>query len=54
VAELGERDTLDGGAVLPGFSVEVARLFDHLAPATKSGKPPKASGGKKPKKRKSS
>ena len=52
VTELGEADTLDGGNVLPGFSVEVARLFDQLAPATKPAKPPKSNGGKKPKKRK--
>lgn len=51
VAELGEADTLDGGDVLPGFAVEVARLFDQLAPAKKPAKPPKANG-KKPKKRK--
>lgn len=50
--ELGEADTLDGGNVLPGFSVEVARLFDQLAPAAKPAKPPKSNGGKKPKKRK--
>ena len=52
VTELGEADTLDGGDVLPGFSVEVARLFDQLAPAAKHAKAPKANGGKKPKKRK--
>ncbi|QJW93484.1 Uma2 family endonuclease [Frigoriglobus tundricola] len=52
VTELGEADTLDGGAVLPVFSAPVVRLFDHLAPAAKSAKPPKASGGKKPKKQK--
>ena len=52
VTELGEADTLDGGTVLPGFFVEVARLFDQLAPAAKPAKPPKADGGKKPKKRK--
>lgn len=50
--ELGVADTLDGGNVLPGFSVEVARLFDQLAPAAKPAKPPKSNGGKKPKKRK--
>lgn len=52
VTELGEADTLDGGEVLPGFSVPVARLFDHLAPAAKPAKAPKATGSKKPKKRK--
>ncbi len=51
VTELGEADTLDGGDVLPGFAVEVARLFDQLAPAAKPAKPPKTNG-KKPKKRK--
>lgn len=48
--ELGETDTLDGGAVLPGFAVEVARLFDQLGPSAGAAAPPKA--GKKPKKRK--
>lgn len=52
VTELSEADTLDGGEVLPGFSVEVVRLFDQLAPAAKPAKAPKANGGKKPKKRK--
>ena len=51
VTELGEADTLDGGDVLPGFAVEVARLFDQLTPTAKPAKPPKANG-KKPKKRK--
>jgi Uma2 family endonuclease len=46
VEELGEADTLDGGDVLPGFSMQVARLFDHIAPS------PKSNTGKKPKKRK--
>jgi Uma2 family endonuclease len=49
--ELGEGDTLDGGDVLPGFSVPVASLFDQLAPAAKP-KSPKSNGGKKPQKRK--
>lgn len=37
VIELTEADTLDGGDVLPGFSVPVARLFADLggAPAPK-------------------
>jgi Uma2 family endonuclease len=48
--ELGERDTLDGGDVLPGFSVPVASLFEQLAPAAKPKS--KSNGGKKPKKRK--
>jgi Uma2 family endonuclease len=50
VTELGEGDTLHGGDVLPGFSVEVSRLFDHLKPA-KSAKPTRKNGGKKPKKK---
>ena len=29
-----EGDTLDGGDVLPGFAVPVARLFEELAPST--------------------
>lgn len=29
---LGEGDTLDGGAVLPGFAVPIVRLFARLAP----------------------
>jgi Uma2 family endonuclease len=33
VLELGEGDTLDGGRVLPGFSVPVARLFADLGEA---------------------
>jgi Uma2 family endonuclease len=49
VTDLGEGDTLDGGSVLPGFSVPVARLFAKLEPSTKSTK---SNGGKKPKKRK--
>jgi Uma2 family endonuclease len=52
VTELGEKDTLDGGDVLPGFSVPVAQLFDQLSAAPKPTKPPKANGGKKIKKRK--
>jgi Uma2 family endonuclease len=53
VTELGAADTLDGGDVLPGFSVPVAQLFEQLAPApaAKSTKVPKVNGGKKPKKR---
>jgi Uma2 family endonuclease len=35
---LGVTDVLDGGDVLPGFSVPVARLFESRAPAKKSGK----------------
>lgn len=30
VAVLGESDTLDGGAVLPGFSLLIAELFDEM------------------------
>jgi Uma2 family endonuclease len=52
VIELSEKDTLDGGDVLPGFSVPVAQLFDQLTLAAKPPKTPKANGGKKPKKRK--
>jgi Uma2 family endonuclease len=52
VTELSETDALDGGDVLPGFSVPVAQLFEHLGPATKPAKPPNVAGGKKPKKRK--
>jgi Uma2 family endonuclease len=52
VTELSEADTLDGGAVLPDFTVEVAQLFEQLAPASGPAKPPKAADGKKPKKRK--
>jgi Uma2 family endonuclease len=33
VRELGTTDVLDGGAVLPGFSVSVSSLFEQLAPA---------------------
>lgn len=33
--ELAETDTLDGGDVLPGFSVPVARLFADLGGAPK-------------------
>jgi Uma2 family endonuclease len=35
---LGVNDTLDGGDVLPGFAVKVARLFESRAPAKKGGK----------------
>lgn len=39
---LGVGDTLDGGAVLPGFSVPVAKIFEKRAPAgRKKGKSPK-------------
>lgn len=50
VEELGEGATLDGGDVLPGFSVPVASLFDQLAPAARPK--PKPNVGRKPKKRK--
>jgi len=46
VNTLREGDTLDGGDVLPHFSVEVSALFEQLAPAAKPSKP-----GKKPKKK---
>ena len=32
---LGESDTLDGGDVLPGFTLPVAALFENLPPARK-------------------
>jgi Uma2 family endonuclease len=35
---LGVRDTLDGGNVLPGFAVPVAKLFESRAPAKKGGR----------------
>lgn len=35
---LGTSDTLDGGDVLPGFVVPVARLFESRAPAKKGTK----------------
>jgi len=39
---LGVADTLDGGAVLPGFTLPVAKLFEKRAPAgRKGGKSPK-------------
>ena len=50
MTELDEADTLTGDAVLPGFAIEVARLFDQLAPAVKPAKP--KANGKPPKKRK--
>jgi Uma2 family endonuclease len=50
VTELTETETLDGGNALPGFAIEVARLFDQLAPAPKPAKP-KAGGAKRPKKK---
>jgi Uma2 family endonuclease len=52
VTELDETDSLDGGAVLPGFSVPVSRLFEQLQPAPKAAKQSKTNGGKKIKKRK--
>ncbi len=45
VTELKSTDTLDGGDVLPGFSVPVARLFADLGNAPKSS--PKSKGKKK-------
>ena len=35
---LGVADTLDGGDVLPGFAVPVARLFESRAPGKKGGR----------------
>ena len=37
---LGVTDELDGGVVLPGFTVKVARIFESRAPK-KNGKKPK-------------
>lgn len=37
-------DTLDGGNVLPGFSLPVAKIFEKRAPAKKPGKKGKANG----------
>jgi hypothetical protein len=38
---LTAKDTLTGGAVLPGFAVPVADLFASLPPAPKKAAPPK-------------
>jgi Uma2 family endonuclease len=38
---LGVNDTLDGGDILPGFSVPVSRIFESRAPVKKGGKKPK-------------
>jgi hypothetical protein len=38
---LGVDNTLDGGDVLPGFTVKVAKLFESRAPVKKGGKKPK-------------
>jgi Uma2 family endonuclease len=35
---LGEGDTLDGGKVLPGFTLPVADIFAPRAPAPKKSK----------------
>jgi Uma2 family endonuclease len=35
---LGVNDTLDGGEVLPGFSVKVGRIFESRAPQKKGGR----------------
>jgi Uma2 family endonuclease len=35
---LGMGDTLDGGDVLPGFTLHVAKIFEKRAPAKKPGK----------------
>jgi Uma2 family endonuclease len=48
LTELTENDTLDGGTVLPGFTLPIATLFDKL-PKDKKAK--KTSKNKKPKKR---
>jgi Uma2 family endonuclease len=37
-------DTLDGGDVLPGFTLPVAKIFEKRAPAPKPGKKGKANG----------
>jgi Uma2 family endonuclease len=48
VTELKATDTLDGGEVLPGFSVPVARLFADLGgPPAKPGPKPKPAPKKK-------
>jgi Uma2 family endonuclease len=46
---LGVNDTLDGGDVLPGFAVKVAKLFESRAPR-ESAKPQKGKPQTKPKK----
>jgi Uma2 family endonuclease len=51
VTQLGTSDALDGGEVLPGFTVPVSNLFEQLAPVPKATKTPK-SGSKTSKKRK--
>jgi Uma2 family endonuclease len=35
---VGLGGTLDGGEVLPGFTLPVAKIFEKRAPAKKSGK----------------
>jgi Uma2 family endonuclease len=52
VVELGTADALDGGTVLPGFSVRVAQLFEQPGPAAKPARPSKPQTTKKPRKRK--
>lgn len=47
---LGATDTLDGGEVLPGFSVPVARLFESRAPLRGNPKTQKSKPQSKPKK----
>ncbi|HZV06738.1 MAG TPA: Uma2 family endonuclease [Gemmataceae bacterium] len=42
--ELSERQTLDGGAVLPGFSLPLAQLFARLPPQSKVRRKRKKNG----------
>ncbi len=49
LTELTENDTLDGGTVLPGFTLAVATLFDKLPKTNKNNN--KKTKTKKPKKR---
>jgi Uma2 family endonuclease len=42
--ELSERQTLDGGSVLPGFSLPLAQLFARLPPQTKGRRKRKKNG----------
>jgi Uma2 family endonuclease len=45
VRELSEEESLDGGDVLPGFSLALADLFRYLEPKPAKGK--RTSGGRK-------
>jgi Uma2 family endonuclease len=46
---LGVNDTLDGGAVLPGFAVVVGRIFESRAPGRGKSKAEKGKSQTKPK-----